>query len=68
MRCCSCNENLNDYESTLRSKSTGLYLDMCRKCLKGLDIKTMPNMNDPDEPVPDDEHYWDYVYDEVDDD
>ena len=63
MRCCSCNENLNDYESTLRSRSTGQYLDMCRKCLKGLNINTMPNTNDPDEAVPDQDNYWNFVDD-----
>lgn len=40
MRCCACNRNLNDYESTLRSAATGEFLDMCMKCLDGLDIAT----------------------------
>lgn len=40
MRCCCCNRNLNDYESTLKSVNTGDYLDMCITCLDGLDIET----------------------------
>jgi hypothetical protein len=59
MRCCCCNTNLNDFESTLRSVATGDFLDMCRKCLRDLDIETKSNGNDPDEQAPDDEHYWD---------
>lgn len=60
MRCCCCNNNLNDYESTLKSVTTGDYLDMCKKCLRDLNIKVMPNKNDPDEVSPDDEHYWEF--------
>ena len=33
MRCCACNKNLNDFESTLKHADTGEYLDMCNKCL-----------------------------------
>lgn len=32
MRCQCCDKNLNDYESTRKSVSTGEYLDMCNKC------------------------------------
>ena len=32
MRCICCNKNLNDFESTRKSVSTGEYLDMCNKC------------------------------------
>jgi hypothetical protein len=32
MRCICCDKNLNDYESTRKSVSTGEYLDMCNKC------------------------------------
>jgi hypothetical protein len=38
MRCECCNRNLNDYEATLKSATTGAYLDTCRKCLDGLGI------------------------------
>jgi hypothetical protein len=36
MRCCSCNKNLNDSESTRRIASTGIFLDMCNKCYKDI--------------------------------
>lgn len=39
MRCQSCNSNLNDFECT-RKTLDGDYLDMCNKCIKGLNIKT----------------------------
>lgn len=39
MRCCSCNRNLNDFEST-RKDSHGGYPDLCNKCIKGLGIET----------------------------
>ena len=58
MRCCCCNSNLNDYESTLRSIRTGDYLDMCRKCLTDLNIETAPNKNEPTDMAPEIEHYW----------
>lgn len=62
MRCCCCNSNLSDYESTLKSATTGEYLDMCKKCLKDLDIPTMKNTIDPDVPPPEeDENFWDMV-------
>jgi hypothetical protein len=32
MRCQCCDKNLNDFESTRKSVSTGEYLDMCNKC------------------------------------
>ena len=32
MRCQCCDKNLNDFESTRKSASTGEYLDMCNKC------------------------------------
>ena len=32
MRCCCCNKNLNDFESTRKNAETGEYLDMCNKC------------------------------------
>lgn len=59
MRCQCCNKNLNDFESTLRSASTGEYLDMCRKCLKDLDILIIQNNRNPEEQAPDQEHFWD---------
>lgn len=34
MRCRSCDRNLNDYESTRRSISTGEYIDLCNRCYR----------------------------------
>ena len=41
MRCYACQRALNDYESTLKSATTGDYLDTCMKCLDGLEIETL---------------------------
>lgn len=41
MRCQCCNRALNDYESTLKSASTGEYLDTCMSCLDDLGIDTI---------------------------
>lgn len=43
MRCYCCDKNLSDYESTLRSKANGDYLDTCLKCLQGLQIEFVGN-------------------------
>jgi hypothetical protein len=40
MRCSCCNKALSDFESTLRHRHTGEFLDTCTKCLKGLSIPT----------------------------
>jgi hypothetical protein len=56
MRCSCCNRNLSDYESTLRSATTGDYLDTCKKCLQDLNIPTLKNTkHSPDAPAPDDD-------------
>ena len=36
MRCQCCDKNLNDYESTRKSVSSGEYLDMCNKCYSSI--------------------------------
>ena len=33
MRCECCDRNLNDFESTRKSKVSGEYLNMCNKCV-----------------------------------
>lgn len=55
MRCDCCNRNLNDFESTLKSITTGDYTNMCRKCLKGLGIQTIGRSDlSPEEDAPED--------------
>lgn len=39
MRCDCCDAELTDYESCLKHKETGTYLNTCLKCLDGLGIK-----------------------------
>lgn len=34
MRCSCCDKNLNDFEATRKSATTGLFLDMCNKCYR----------------------------------
>jgi hypothetical protein len=41
MRCCCCNRNLSDYESTLRHPDTLAFLDICKKCLPDTGIKAV---------------------------
>lgn len=43
MRCICCNVALSDYESSIKSKVSGDYLDMCTKCLSGLGIEYTGN-------------------------
>jgi len=38
MRCCACNKNLSDFESTRKSTITGEYLDLCNGCYSGVGI------------------------------
>lgn len=64
MRCVCCNTNLNDYESTLRGALTGDFLNICRKCLRDLDIKVLPNTHEQEEAAPGDENVWDIMEDE----
>jgi len=42
MRCYSCDCELSDYESTLKSSNTGQYLDLCSHCLKETGISSTP--------------------------
>lgn len=47
MRCYSCNNWLNDFESTRKSAETGDYLDICNKCSKGLELSTIDRKDLP---------------------
>lgn len=55
MRCVCCNTNLNDFESTARHAESGVHLDTCRKCLKGLGIPVLgrPDLVADESPPPD---------------
>ena len=55
MRCVCCNANLNDYESTRKSKVSGDYLDMCNRCFDFTDIDAEDRDDLPSYEVPDDE-------------
>lgn len=57
MRCVCCDRNLNDYESTRKSRTTGEYLDMCNKCF-GLvedNIETIDRTDFSEGDIPDEE-------------
>ena len=64
MRCCSCNTNLSDYESTRRSAASGAFLDMCNKCIKGLGIATQDrtDLEESFTSIYEDPDYHDYGY------
>jgi len=36
MRCLSCNTRLTQYESTVKSHTTGDFLDLCMKCFESI--------------------------------
>ncbi len=40
MKCICCDKKLSDFEATRKHAVTGAYLDMCNRCLQGLDIPT----------------------------
>lgn len=43
MRCLACNKNLNDFESTRKSATTGEYVDLCNHCFHNVeqDLETL---------------------------
>jgi len=63
MRCYCCNKNLSDKESTLKSATTGQYLDMCIPCLVTAGI-IFTNKNDNLSDVSPDEDVEDFDYPE----
>jgi hypothetical protein len=46
MKCVCCDKNLSDYESTIKSKVTGQYLDTCTVCLKEAGITSFKDRKD----------------------
>lgn len=46
MRCTCCDNELSDYESSLKSERTGEYLDTCLVCLREIpSVKFKGNMD-----------------------
>jgi hypothetical protein len=66
MRCLCCNRNLSDYESTLKSLTTGDYMDTCVKCLKDLDIAVVGNGKATTEVPMEDDDLYEETYEEPD--
>lgn len=66
MRCLCCDRQLNDFESTRKSKTTGDYLDTCNKCYSTIqqDIASVSRSDLPEDDVPDDEIEFDELTDE----
>jgi hypothetical protein len=48
MRCCCCNKELSDWESTRKSALTGQYLDMCQDCVELGDSSDFTLLERPD--------------------
>lgn len=67
MRCYCCNRNLSDYESTIKSATTGNFLDMCMKCIQDMDIEYVGN-NKNDNDLIDEFDEVDEVFEDEEDD
>ncbi len=64
MRCCSCDKNLNDTESTRKSEVTNEYFDLCNKCFSTIaDQLALPDLvEDHDESLIDESDEYDTNY------
>lgn len=67
MRCYACNRNLSDFESTMRHPESGMFLDLCTKCLPFTGIKPVVRKDLKPELVFDDDYVEEEVVDESDD-
>ena len=58
MRCIACNKNLNDFESTRKSATTGEYVDLCNHCFHNVeqDIESIVREDLRDEESVEDEN------------
>ena len=58
MRCLACNKNLNDFESTRKSATTGEYVDLCNHCFHNVeqDIESIVREDLRDEESVEDEN------------
>ena len=63
MRCSCCNEQLTDYEVTLRHAFTKQFLELCQVCINNMD-GAIPVMCRPDLMSEEDDHYEDLSYDD----
>jgi len=61
MRCIACNKNLNDFESTRKSATTGEYVDLCNHCFHNVeqDIESIVREDLRDEESIEDENELD---------
>jgi len=61
MRCIACNKNLNDFESTRKSTTTGEYVDLCNHCFHNVeqDIESIVREDLRDEESVEDENELD---------
>lgn len=67
MRCCSCNRNLNDFEST-RKDTHGNYLDLCNRCFRDIeDVVPVIERDDlaPNEESIEDDDFGDEILDDL---
>ena len=64
MKCCSCVKILTDFEATRRGALSGDFLDLCNKCIKGLNISTIdrPDLEGTDSDSDYEDDYSDYGY------
>jgi uncharacterized protein YbaR (Trm112 family) len=53
MRCLACDCNLTDFESTRKSATTGLYVDLCNRCFYTIE-EDFPSLIREDLQTPDD--------------
>lgn len=42
MRCQACNKNLNDFEATRKSNTTGEFIDLCNGCYSQVEQDVEP--------------------------
>ena len=61
MRCSCCDVELNEYESTRKSKTTGQYLDMCDTCFNEvadvfIDVEVNEELRELEQDLGEDNH------------
>lgn len=61
MRCRACDCNLNDFESTRKSKVTKEYLDLCNHCYSYIKDDLVPEAVEEHPELEDTDHGWEEV-------